>query len=66
MELEVKGRKPVGRSKKTWSKVVKKDMQKLNITEGTVWQRIKNSGSNSYHVQLQDWETRDNKRTRRR
>ena len=33
MELEVKGRRPVGRPKKTWSKVVEEDMRKLNITE---------------------------------
>ena len=33
MALEVQGRRPVGRSKKTWSKVVKEDMRKLNITE---------------------------------
>ena len=33
MELEVEGRRPVGRPKKTWSKVVKEDMRKLNITE---------------------------------
>ena len=33
MELEVEGRRPVGRRKKTWSKVVEEDMRKLNITE---------------------------------
>ena len=33
MELEVKGRMPVGRPKKTWSKVVGEDMRKLNISE---------------------------------
>ena len=33
MELEVKGRRPVGRPKKTWSKVGEEDMRKLNITE---------------------------------
>ena len=33
MELEVKGRRPVGKPKKTWSKVVEEDMGKLNITE---------------------------------
>ena len=33
MELEVEGRRQVGRPKKTWSKVVKEDMRKLNITE---------------------------------
>ena len=33
MELEVEDRRPVGRPKKTWSKVVEEDMRKLNITE---------------------------------
>ena len=33
MELEVEVRRPVGRPKKTWSKVVEQDMRKLNITE---------------------------------
>ena len=33
MELEVEGRRPVGRPKKTWSKVMEEDMSKLNITE---------------------------------
>ena len=33
MELEVEGRRPVDRPKKTWSKVVEEDMRKLNITE---------------------------------
>ena len=33
MELEEEGRRPVGRPKKTWSKVVKEDKRKLNITE---------------------------------
>ena len=32
MELEVEGRRSVGRPKKTWSKVVEEDMRKLNIT----------------------------------
>ena len=31
--MEVKGRRPVGRPKKTWSKVVKEDTRKLNIME---------------------------------
>ena len=31
--LEVEGRRSVGNPKKTWSKVVKKDMRKLNVTE---------------------------------
>ena len=33
MELKVEGRRPVGRPKKTWNKVVDEDMRKLNITE---------------------------------
>ena len=33
MELEVEGRRPVGRTKKTWSKVMEEDMKKLNFTE---------------------------------
>ena len=32
-ELKVEGRRPVGRSKKTWDKVVEEDTRKLNITE---------------------------------
>ena len=39
MELEVEGRKPVGRPKKTWSKVVEEDTRKLNITEDMVEDR---------------------------
>ena len=31
MELEVEGRRPVGRPKKTWSKVVEEDRRKFNI-----------------------------------
>ena len=31
--MEVEGRRPVGRPKKTWSKVVEEDTRKLNITE---------------------------------
>ena len=55
MELEVEGRRPVGRPKKTWSKVMEQETRKL---EGSR-QRVKNSGGNSYHVQPQKWETRD-------
>ena len=33
MEREMEGKRPVGRSKKIWSKVVKEDTRKLNITE---------------------------------
>ena len=61
MELEVEGRRPVGWPKKTWSEVVEEDMRKLNITEDNLWQRIEKSGGNSYHVQPQEWETRDGK-----
>ena len=56
MELKVEGRRPVGRPKKTWSKEVEED-RKLNITEDMAEER--NSGSNSYHVQPQECETRD-------
>ena len=31
--MEVEGRRPVGRPKKTWSKVVEEDTRKLNIME---------------------------------
>ena len=33
MELEVEGRRPVRRPKKTWSKVVEEDVRKLKIME---------------------------------
>ena len=33
IELEVEGRRPVGRPKKTWTKVVEEDIRKLNIME---------------------------------
>ena len=33
MEFKVVGRRSVGWSKKTWSKVVEEDMKKLNFTE---------------------------------
>ena len=33
MELEVDGRRPVGRPKKAWSKVVKEDTRKLSVME---------------------------------
>ena len=36
MELNVEGRRPVFRPKKTWSKVMEKDMRKLNIMEDMV------------------------------
>ena len=52
MELEVEGRKLVGRPKKTWSKVVEEDMRGLNIME-RIWQRIGISeATHIYHVQL--------------
>ena len=31
MELEVEGRRSVGRPKKTWCKVEEEDMRKLNV-----------------------------------
>ena len=33
MELEVEGRRPLGRSNKTWSKVAEEAMRNLNIME---------------------------------
>mgnify|MGYP001795091890 FL=1 len=39
MELEVEGKSPVGRPKKTWSKVMEEDMKKLNITEDSAEDR---------------------------
>ena len=33
MKLEVEGRRPLGKPKKTWSKVLEGNMRKLNITE---------------------------------
>ena len=38
IELQVDGRRPVGRSKETWSKVVEEDTT-LNITEDMVEDR---------------------------
>ena len=45
MELKVEGRRPVGKPKKTWSKVLEEDMRKLNITEDMAedrqqWRRL--------------------------
>ena len=45
MELKVEGRRSVGRLKKTWSKVLQKDMRKLNFTEDIAkdrqqWRRL--------------------------
>ena len=40
MELEVEGRRPVGKPKKTWSKVVEEDMRKLNIRQDMAEERI--------------------------
>ena len=56
----MEGRRPLGRPKMTWSKVVEED-RKLNITEDMAEDR-KQCGSYSYHVQPQEWETRDNER----
>ena len=41
MELEMEGRRPVCRPKKTWSKAVEREMKKL--TSQKIWQRIENS-----------------------
>ena len=59
IELEVEGRRPVGRPKENWSKVVEEDTRKLNITEDMA--EIGNIGGNSYHGQPQKWETRNSK-----
>ena len=48
MELEVEGRRPVGRQQKTWSKVKKEDMKNLNVTEVIVEDRKQWTGGNSY------------------
>ena len=60
MELEVEGRRPVGRPKKTWSKIVEKDLRKLNIMEDMAeerhqWRRLVSR-------QSPEWEIRDVKR----
>ena len=60
MELEVEGRKPVGRPKKTWSKVEEEEMRKLNITEDMAEDR--NQWRQLISRPLQEWETRDDKR----
>ena len=58
MEPEVEDRRPLGRPKKTWSKVVE-DMRKLNIVKDNLWQRIDISGGDTYHIRPQEWETSD-------
>ena len=45
MKLEVEGRRPVGRPKKTWNKVVEENMRNFNFTEnmaeeGKQWRRF--------------------------
>ena len=45
----MKCRRPIGRPKKTWSKIVEEDTRKLNITEDMA--KGINSGCNSYQVQ---------------
>ena len=57
-QLEVEGRRPVGRPKKTWSKVVKEDMRKLNITEDIAEDRQQQRQLIIffYHTQPQEWE----------
>ena len=57
MELEVEGRRPEGRPKKTWSKVVEEDMRKLNITEDMVEDR--KQFRQLISPPTQEWETRD-------
>ena len=47
----MEGRKPVGRPKRTWSKVVEEDMRKLNITEDVAedrkqWRQLTHITSN--------------------
>ena len=54
----MEGSRPVGRSKKSWSKVVEEDTRKLNIMEDVAQDR--------YQVQIQEWETKDIKQRRRR
>ena len=44
-ELEVEGRRPVGRPKKSWRRVVEEDMRRMNITEDMAedrqqWRRL--------------------------
>ena len=46
--LEVGGRRPEGRRRKTWRRVVEEDMRKLMKK-----QKIDSSGGDSYHVQPQ-------------
>ena len=40
MELKVEGRKPIGRLKKTWSKVVEEGVRKLNTEDRTQWRQL--------------------------
>ena len=57
----MEGRRPVGRAKKTWSKVLEDDMRKLNITEDMAEDR-KQWRQHIYQVQPHEWETyRDDK-----
>ena len=55
MELEVEGRRPVGRPKKAWSKVVEEDMRKLIKHHKKTWQRIDNSGGLKKHKSQHDY-----------
>ena len=61
MDLEVEDKRPVGRPKKIWRKVLEEDTCKeLNIVEDKkLWKGIENSGGNSYYVQPQEWKTRN-------
>ena len=60
MELELEGRRPVGRPKKTWSKV-QEDMRKLNIMEDVAQDRKQWRQLISYPTRCQEWETMDDK-----
>ena len=60
MKLEVEGRKPIGKTKKTWGKIVEEDMRKLKITEDMSedrkqWRQLISNLP-------QHWETGDGKR----
>ena len=60
MELEVEGRKPVGRPKKTWSKVVEEYMRKFNITEDM--EKDRQQWRQLISRPIPEWKTRDIKR----
>ena len=60
MGLEVEGRRPVGRPKKTWSKVVEEDIR--NLTSQKIRQRIETMEATHITSKPMVWETRDGKR----